>query len=566
MSNQPDSLGNTGDGSEKKGHPPGLYLLFVVEMWERFSYYGMRALLVLYLIALTSHQIHLASSTAVVGTAGSPSGTGPLDAVTTGAAIDTVTDQNPGRGWSETDAYVLYGWYAGLAYLLPMVGGLLADRFLGTHRSMVLGGLLIALGHVVLAVTGFGSLPTTTEGMSTFISGLALIIIGTGFFKPCVSVMVGQLYPQKDARRDGAYTIFYMGVNLGAFICPFVCGTLGEQVGWHWGFGAAAVGMVAGLATYVIYRERYLKGIGLPPEKSTMMSPIVLGVISLVAAALVGLAYQVGVFASIQNGFDAMMKQPILSIAVPSTLVLLILAAATVFVLLQDKGDKGPTTSIFIFMIFNAFFWIAFEQAGSTLNVFADKSTDRNLFGWTVPATWFQSINAGGILLMAPFFAWLWTVLGRRNMNPSQPVKISLGLLFLGAGYVLIVLAAMFSSAGVLVSMFWLVGLYGLHTVGELCLSPTGLSFVNKVAPKRYISLLVGIWFVSNFMANLGGGLVATSVKKIESGELSLPWYAWFRLGGRADYFLLFVISSLGAGLLILALSPLLKMLYKGRE
>src|SRR5262245_54521756 len=385
----------------KQGHPPGLYLLFIVEMWERFSYYGMRALLVLYLIALT-------------------------------------TSQNPGRGWSEPDAYVLYGWYTGLAYLLPMIGGLLADRFLGTHRSMVIGGLLIALGHIVLAVSGLGTLPHAPEGMSTFVGGLALIIIGTGFFKPCVSVMVGQLYPRKDPRRDGAYTIFYMGVNLGAFICPFVCGTLGEQVGWHWGFGAAAIGMLAGLATYLVLRQRYLKGVGLPPEGSSLAAPVVMAVAGLALSAGVGFAYHLGAFGWIQEQYKAVMQDELLRVAVPAGFAALVLIGALALVLIQQPGDKGAVVAIFLFMRFNAVFWIAFEQAGSTLNVFADKSTDRHLFGWEVPATWFQSINAGLILAMAPLFAWLWTALGRRNLNPSQPVKISLGLLFLGAGYVFI--------------------------------------------------------------------------------------------------------------------------------
>src|SRR5215813_3987802 len=217
------------------GHPAGLFLLFLVEMWERFSYYGMRGLLVLYLVQ---------SATLA------PDATGLV---------------NPGRGWTRADASLLYGWYTGLAYLLPIVGGFVADRLLGTHRSMVVGGLVIALGHAVLAVSGLGSLASSDLGMSIFVFGLALIVIGTGHFKPCVSVMVGQLYGDDDARRDGAFTIFYMGINLGAFLAAFVCGTLGEKVGWHWGFGAAAIGMLAGLALYTSLRVRLLGDIGAPP-------------------------------------------------------------------------------------------------------------------------------------------------------------------------------------------------------------------------------------------------------------------------------------------------------------
>src|SRR5262245_32236617 len=505
MSDHPDSNGPDPAAASSRGHPPGLYLLFIVEMWERFSYYGMRALLVLYLIAAT-------------------------------------TGANPGRGWAKGDAILLYGWYTGLAYLMPLIGGLLADRFLGTHRSMVIGGLLIALGHIVLATTGFGPLPLSQEGMSTFVGGLALITLGTGFFKPCVSVMVGQLYSQKDPRRDGAYTIFYMGVNLGAFICPFVCGTLGETVGWHWGFGAAAVGMLAGLGTYLVLRERYLKGVGLPPEGASPLAPVVMTAAALLLSAGASYAYQMGLFGAIKDEFAKMMEDPYLRF-IPYALGLVALAVAIVFILMQERGYRGPVAVIFIFLIFNAFFWIAYEQAGSTLNVFAQDSTNRNLFGWEVPATWFQSVNAGLILLLAPLFAWLWTALGRRNMNPSQPVKVGLGLLFLGGGYVFIVIGAALNASGALVSMFWLFALYTLHTIGEMCLSPTGLSFVNKVAPKRYIALLVGVFYVANFIANLGGGLIGSYVEQIEHGEVSLPWYYWFRLGGQADYFLLFVIS-----------------------
>src|SRR5215468_10449434 len=225
------------------GHPAGLFLLFLVEMWERFSYYGMRGLLVLYLVQSATP---------------APDASGLI---------------NPGRGWTRADASLLYGWYTGLAYLLPIAGGLVADRFLGTHRSLVVGGLLIALGHTVLAVSGLGDLARSHLGMSVFVLGLALIVIGTGHFKPCVSVMVGQLYEPHDGRRDGAFTIFYMGINLGAFLSAFVCGTLGERVGWHWGFGSAAVGMLAGLALYLALRPRLLPDIGLPPPGRANHAP-----------------------------------------------------------------------------------------------------------------------------------------------------------------------------------------------------------------------------------------------------------------------------------------------------
>ncbi|MFM7108265.1 MAG: peptide MFS transporter, partial [Planctomycetaceae bacterium] len=373
------------------GHPPGLFLLFAVEMWERFSYYGMRGLLVLYLIA------------AVTGDA---------------------EGFNPGRGWSRGDASTLYGWYTGLAYLFPILGGIIADKLIGTHRSMLVGGLLITIGHVVLAVSGLGAMAENALGMSVFIAGLALIVLGTGHFKPSVSVMVGQLYPPGDERRDAAFTIFYMGINLGAFLCAFICGTLGEKVGWHWGFGSAAVGMIGGLVLYSLLRPRYLAGVGLPPAGHDGGSAWAFLLASLVLATLFGVAYHAGCLDAVNAVFTP---------AVVTVIAVAVVGLAAWFVAIQRPEDRGPTASIFLFMAFNVFFWVAFEQAGSSINVFTEQNTDRQLFGlqgedWEVPATWFQSVNAGLIFLLAPAFAGLWTRLGRRHLDPSQPMKIALGL------------------------------------------------------------------------------------------------------------------------------------------
>ena len=506
------------------GHPPGLFLLFAVEMWERFSYYGMRGLLVLYLIAAT-----------------------------TGDAAGF----NPGRGWSKPEAYTLYGWYTGLAYLFPIVGGLVADRLIGTHRSMLVGGLLIALGHVVLAVSGAGDLAHDHLGMSVFIAGLALIVLGTGHFKPSVSVMVGQLYPPGDPRRDGAFTIFYMGINLGAFLCAFVCGTLGERVGWHWGFGSAAVGMVAGLLLYLALRPRYLAHVGLPPEgvgsvRSTSASAaFVAGNVALAAAF--GAAYHAGWLDRIAAVF---------SLPVVAAIAAVILGLVAWFVAIQRPEDRGPTASIFLFMFFNVFFWLAFEQAGSSINVFTEQNTDRRLLGGEVPATWFQSVNAGLIFILAPLFAAAWTWLGRRRLDPSQPLKIALGLVFLGVGYLFMVWAGLAARDGGKASMLLVLATYFWHTVGELCVSPTGLSYVTKAAPARFVSLLMGVWFISSFVANLTGGLVAAKVEMIERGEIALPW----RFGGQTDLFFLFVVTSLGTAAVVFLLAPLLKRLVNDRD
>lgn len=509
------------------GHPPGLFLLFLVEMWERFSYYGMRALLVLYL------------TSPLTGMQNPPSG--------------RAEGFNPGRGWSDESASTLYGWYTGLAYLFPILGGIIADKMIGTHRSMVVGGLIIALGHVVLAISGLGDFEHNATGMSMFIGGLALIVFGTGHFKPTVSVMVGQLYRQGDPRRDGAFTIFYMGINLGAFLCAFICGTLGERVGWHWGFGSAAVGMIFGLMLYMFFRPRYLAGIGLPPAGKGRAAVLFIP-IALIGSAAFAYAFHTGVLGSVTGAIPSWLLAVVAGI---------VLALSIWFVMIQRPEDRGPTATIFIFMFFNAFFWLAFEQAGSSINLFTDRYTDRKIGSFEVPTTWFQSVNAGLIFMLAPLFAVIWTKLGKRNLNPSQPIKIFLGLAFLGLGYVFMVWAGTIAKDGVAkASMFLIIATYFWHTVGELCLSPTGLSYVTKAAPKRFVSLLMGIWFVSSFIANLGAGLTAAQVGKIERGEIDLPW----KLGGQADFFMLFVVSSLGAAIVILVLSPVLKKMIGGRE
>jgi POT family proton-dependent oligopeptide transporter len=495
------------------GHPGGLFLLFLVEMWERFSYYGMRGLLVLYLVQSAQ------------------------------PAADAHGFVNPGRGWSRGDASLLYGWYTGMAYLLPIFGGWIADRVLGTHRSMIVGGLVIALGHTVLALSGIGTLASSATGMSVFVFGLALIVIGTGHFKPCVSVMVGQLYEEGDPRRDGAFTIFYMGINLGAFLAAFVCGTLGERVGWHWGFGSAAVGMLAGLALYVALRARLLDDIGRAPAGPDRSIPVALAGVA--AAATIALLHYTGALATVGAVLAGR--------AVTAALAIGAVAWTVWFLRRLAPEERGPTTTIFVFMLFNAVFWLAFEQAGSSLNLFTDLRTDRRIGGFEVPTTWFQSVNAGLIFILAPVFAALWSWLGRRGRDPRQPVKIALGLFFLALGYLLMVAAGRIASDPVVkASMLFIVATYFWHTVGELCLSPTGLSYVTKAAPARYVSLLMGVWFVSTFLANLGGGLVAAQVEQIERGEIRLPWH----LGGQADFFMLFVVSSAAAAVLILVLSP----------
>lgn len=512
------------------GHPRGLFLLFLVEMWERFSYYGMRGLLVLYLVTQAA-------------------------------------GGNPGRGWSKEDAANLYGWYTGMAYLLPVFGGLIADKLIGAHRSMLVGGIIIALGHVALAFSGIGALGQNHLGMSLFVAGLVLIVIGTGHFKPNVSVMVGALYPPGDGRRDGAFTIFYMGINLGAFICAFVCGTLGEKVGWHWGFGAAAVGMVLGLILYVMARPKLLGRIGDAPAGKPNYAPLFFAA-ALVLAAIVAGLFHVNAFnrlGALVDRITATGAGHAVALIVRGLLVVALIAAPVWFVLKQERADRGPTTAILIFIIFNAVFWLAFEQAGSSLNLFAAEMTDRQIGSWEMPATWFQSVGPLEIILLAPVFAAMWSALARRNLNPSMPIKVALALFLLGGGYIFMVVGSLGTSPAHRASTFWLIATYTMLTLGELCISPTGLSFVTRAAPARYVSFLMGVWFLSNALANKLGGQIAGQIEKIETGQLTLFWYRWFKLGGQADFFLLFVISSVVAGLLVLLLTPLLKWLIAGR-
>jgi POT family proton-dependent oligopeptide transporter len=438
--------------------PPGLFLLFGVEMWERFSFYGMRAFLTLFLIGKVS---------------------------------------NGGFGWSKEDASHLYGWYQGLVYLTPLIGGWLADRVLGTHRSIIIGGIVIASGHFCLA------LPSQT----TFFLGLGLIIIGTGFFKSNISTMVGQLYDEKDRRRDAAFTIFYMGINLGAAMGQIVCPKLADAYNWHVGFSAAGFGMVLGLLVYLAFKRRFLGSIGDVPAGR----------------------------AARKTSATTEPAQPLTTL------------------------EKQGIAAIAILAFFNIFFWMAFEQAGSSMTFFAEERTRRMFLGINFLAPYFQSVNAIAVITLAPVFAWMWTRLEARNWAPSTPVRFALGLFLLGSGFVVLVIGARVSDTGVRVSPMWLIVTYVLHTCGELCLSPIGLSMVTKLAPKRFASLAMGAWFFSMFIADLSAGLVAGTVDKVAKGHL------FHLLGGQADFFLMFVVSTFVAGTALLALSPVVKRLMAGR-
>ncbi len=488
------------------GHPRGLGLLFFTEMWERFSYYGMRAILVLYLV-------------------------------------------NELR-WSTPRAANLYGTYTMLVYLTPVIGGYLADRFIGTRRSLVIGGAIIALGHFTMAF----------PGMKAFYAGLGLIIIGTGFFKSNVSTMVGQVYRDGDARRDAGFTIFYMGINLGAAMGPIICGWLaqGTPLGWHWGFAAAGFGMVAGLIVYVWGRDRYLPGIGLHLAVHRDRS-VDAGAARAEAGAslrhgLIGAAGGV-VLAWLMGGFTLL-----------GTPMAAIIGAAVGVALLGSHGEERKRViALFIVVFFVIFFWAADQQTGSSMNLFANKHTNLDVRGFHIPSSWFQSVNAVEILIFAPMFAALWHVLDKHRHEPPTALKMAMGLFLLGVGFVFLAIGGSRADTGILVSPLWLVAAYSFHTWGELCLSPVGLSYVTKVAPVRFGSLLMGVWFLANAAANKIAGSMAAfmptpgeAAPKVSGGLGAIILHA---SRTQQSFFTIFVVTSIGASLLMLLFVPLLKRL-----
>ncbi|QHL86467.1 MFS transporter [Nibribacter ruber] len=461
----------------KKGHPPGLYLLFFTEMWERFSYYGMRGLLILYL-----------TKAAVAG----------------------------GLGIAESTGNLIYGYFTGFVYFTPIIGGWLAEKYIGQRRSILIGGVLMALGQFSL----FSTPDMTNMGaimgipMMTAV-GLLLIIIGNGFFKPNISAIVGKLYEQGDHRRDAAFTIFYMGINVGAFAAPLVCGILAEDIfatktvvdgvttvseyGFRYGFLAAGIGMIIGQLAFNLLAPKYLGNVGVAPDgKVDKNNPVE--------------------------------KTPL------------------------TKEETDRMAVIFIITLFVVFFWAGFEQAGSSLSLYTDKYIDREVFGFLIPTAWFQSVNPLFIVAFAPLTANLWLSLSKRGKDLSIPVKMGLGMILLGVGFLFMVGAVMqrggnVEDEAVKASIFWLIATYFFHTIGELCLSPIGLSMVSRLSPLAYTSMLMGVWFLAPFVAQIAGGYIASYV------EILGPLQVFGLIAG-------FVIA---AGLLLVAIAKKLLYMMHGR-
>jgi POT family proton-dependent oligopeptide transporter len=451
------------ENSVQKGHPKGLYLLFVTEMWERFSYYGMRAILFLFMTKALLFDSDFASG--------------------------------------------LYGNYTGLVYLTPLIGGYISDRYWGNRKSIFIGGIIMAIGQFMLFFSA-SSLGTSIAPI-TFYIGLLSLIIGNGFFKPNISTMVNQLYAPGDKRVDGAFSIFYMGINLGAFFSPLVCGTLAEKIDYRWGFFAAGVGMVIGVIVFELLKNKYIVSatgevVGGKPQpmieevkeksESTPFDFKRLGIWISVYAAL-WVLFMFGL------GFNFV-----------STLIFATSIAASGFVITDpslNTIERQRIIVIYIIAFFVIFFWSAFEQAGASLTLFADQQTDRTIFGWEMPASYFQSVNPLAIIVLAPLFAILWGFLGKRNMEPASPIKQAVGLFLLAIGYLIIAFGVQGVEGAAKTSMFWLLSMYLVHTMGELCLSPIGLSMVARLSPVRLGSLLMGIWFMSNAMANDFAGMLS---------------------------------------------------------
>jgi proton-dependent oligopeptide transporter, POT family len=453
------------------GHPRGLSTLFFTEMWERFSYYGMRGLLILFLVASV---------------------------------------QTGGFGLTDQTAAAIYGLYTGFVYLMALPGGWVADRILGQRGAVFVGGCFIAAGHFSMAI----------PSVPTFYTGLVLIVIGTGLLKPNVSAMVGDLYPPGSARRDAGFSIFYSGINVGALIGPLICGWLGERVNWHIGFSAAGVGMVLGLIQYRL-GGKYLGSAGLragaeagkaAPIDRSAVRRLVVGCGVVIAVIAAGIALRAaGVLKTSLYSLATGTGYFMLALAIVYFLALLLFARLT-------AAEKKRIVVIFVFFMAAVLFWAGFEQAGSSFNLFTDRMTNRNLLGFLIPTSWFQSVNSMFLVALAPVFGALWVRLGRRQ--PSTAAKMGYGLALLAVGFFILAWGAHIAMSGVKVGMQWIIITYLLHTAGELCLSPVGLSSVTKLAPRNLGGQLMGTWFMGTALGNLIAGLAAGGFEGMSVSEL----------------------------------------------
>lgn len=518
--------------NSSKGHPKGLYLLFVTEMWERFSYYGMRALFMLYMVQALLFDKEMASQ--------------------------------------------VYGSYTGLVYLTPLIGGYIADRYWGNRRSIVIGAITMAIGQFLLFLSAcyFHHIEMAKYLM---FCGLGLLILGNGFFKPNISTMVGRLYTADDNRKDAAFTIFYMGVNVGSTLAPLVCGLVGNTghpEDFKWGFLASSLGMLLAATVFQVFKNKYIcdpegNPVGMPPARqdaATRKAHATAGSgqqnqkrTFLMGAGIVLLTL---LFSVNWSGDAAHL------FADADWIGSLIYATVIVMplVIITDKSltrtEQVRIGVIYIIAFFVIFFWAAYEQAGASLTFFADEQTDRTIGGWEMPAAYFQSFNPIMIVTLAPLFAAFWSFLGRHGIEPSSPRKQAIGLFLLSMGYLFIAFGVKNVEPGVKVSMIWLTGLYLIHTMGELCLAPIGLSLVYKLSPARFSSLLMGVWYLSTSAANKFAGLLSGFYpeKGISKSFMGYP------IENLYDFFMLFVFMSGTAAVILFLLSGKLQKMMKGIE
>ena len=496
-------------------HPSGLFVLFFTEMWERFSYYGMRAIFVLFL---------------------------------------TSSIMNEGWGWERDDALILYGWYTGLVYFTPLIGGVLADKFLGYRNAVVMGAFIMALGHGSMALEYFSN--------SFFFLGIGLLIIGNGLFKPNISSIVGQLYKDDDIRKDGAYTIFYMGINCGAFLGILLCGYLGEKVGWHWGFGLAGIFMFFGMLQFY-FAQNIFGIIGLKPVKKDETNNIEksdnkltniewdrISVILVFSAATIFFWWafeQAGgsmtIFASDYTQRNLTGESSLIFNIVNTiiTVVPMLVITYVLIMLFRNIFKKYFLSNIFLGTSFIIIWGIVIWMIN---NEFSQDTTE-------IPASWFAVLNSLFIIIFAPIFSKIWA----SKYNPSGPIKFAIGLVLLGFGFAFLAYGSMsipFGAQTASVSVFWLVFAYLFHTLGELCVSPVGLSYVSKLAPARLVGLMFGFWLLSSFFANLLGGFTGSYIDKISE------------VSGLSGFFLIFTIIPIGAGIIMFLLNTFLKKRMHG--
>jgi proton-dependent oligopeptide transporter, POT family len=483
---------------KETGQPKGLYVLFGAEMWERFSYYGMRALLVLYLTEKLK--------------------------------------------FDRKDALGLYATYTGLVYLTPLLGGFLADKILGQRKAILIGGIVMAMGHFAMAFEPLLYL------------AMGLLILGNGFFKPNISTMVGNLYPVGDTRRDVAYTIFYMGINLGAGISPLVCGYLGEKVGWHYGFGAAGIGMVIGLIVFLSFQKELVGGYPPGREEAGLGRLTVMDWVHviLVSATCVGFVYgTLLAWPTIQP------YQKYLFYLMGIVAALALLNVAYHLLTAKDKVERMDWNGIAVIIIVSLFsivFWMGFEQAGGTLNLFARDKTDRMVAGREFPASFFQSVNPFLIVALAPVLAFIWSKLDATRFRFTSSAKMGLGLIFLGLGFVVMYQADKQATLNGKVGSQWLASVFLLHTIGEICLSPIGLSLVNKLAPARLASLMMASWFLCTAIANYLAGTLEHQLEEF-SKHNDVTINLWLFL----------IATSIIPGVILLSLTLPLKKMSSGR-